>query len=185
MAYRNKGSAMNPHQSTITRLQEKRATKVDEQRLLAAKMHSQLTDKSGLIANNARKCRNLQVAIAKSKAPGTFAYHISPASIRKAEKDNAFGSMNNTLNSIQKEIHQIDRDLTLAQRKKQQMDDSQQKVGILNMSQWFDTFGVPKPEPAPGYCTKFTPGTKVYGGTNHYAGFRTRSTRLMKGRMTS
>jgi hypothetical protein len=174
-----------PHQNTMIRLQQKRAAKVEEQRLVAENMSSMLRKPQGLIENNARACRNLDVAITKSKSPGVFAYHKAPSSIARAEKNNDMGSMNGKITSIQKEIHQIDRDMDLARKKQRQLEDSKQKVGIMNMSQWFDTFGVPKPEPAPGYTTRFTPGTKVYGGTNHYSGFRTVSTRLTKGRMTS
>ena len=182
--YKNRKGSVTPHQSAIDRLKGKRAAKMEQQRQLADDMNKRLTRKWGYNDNTARSMRNLECAIGKSKAPGTFPYHKPPPDIAKAEKNNDFGKMNKQLNEMQKEILQIDRDIEQAQKKKQLIEDSRQKVAIMTMSQWFDTFGVPKPEPAPGYVTRFTPSSKVYGGTNHYSGFKTVATTMKQARMT-
>ena len=53
----------------------------------------------------------------------------------------------------------------------------------LPSSQWFSTYGAPKPSPS-GFRTDFVSSNKIYGGTNHHSAFKTQSTTMKKGRLT-
>lgn len=63
------------------------------------------------------------------------------------------------------------------------MGDSALANATRGVDAWFHTFGRPKPYPN-GLTTEFAPSSKIYGGTQHHAAFKSLSTSMRRGRAT-
>jgi len=169
----------------IKSLHQRRALKVKEQRGIALRMnHSLTTSKDGYNEVSRKTRKNLEAAVVASKKPGFFNYYEPPAHIKSGVKNGEMKQLVAQVQKNQKEIDQLDLELQMAENKRLAMESNKNSSQVVStMSQWFKTYGAPKPEPSAGYTTRFVASSKVYRGYGDKKAFRTQSSTMKPGRL--
>ncbi|OQR95674.1 hypothetical protein THRCLA_07671 [Thraustotheca clavata] len=130
-----------------------------------------------------KTCKNLEAAITASKKPGYFSYYEQPDVVKAVVKNGELRKLQNAIVQLQQKIDQIDGELMNQQGTNSIENGGQSDSNVQSLKQWFATYGTPKPVTS-GMLTSFVNDPKVYGGTEHYAAFKSQSLTMKKGRLT-
>lgn len=92
------------------------------------------------------------------------------------------GLLAKKINKMQREIDAVDADLRKAKGGYQPPRELAEPT-MSSLSQWFATYGQPKPAPN-NFMSEFQPSPKIYGGTAHHRAFKTLSKSMKRGHLT-
>lgn len=143
--------------------------------------HKHLTDTGyGLNEVSRKTCKNLEAAVAGSKRPGPIFYYHPPDESLKVVPE--LPKLQRQILTLQHELDQCEHEIAEFEKRTTVAPTSQ--AGVSSLSQWFALYGAPTKTGAPGFMTSFTTNSKVYGGTNRYPTFKTKSSVMKRGRLT-
>ncbi|KAF1318981.1 hypothetical protein FI667_g13456, partial [Globisporangium splendens] len=135
-----------------------------------------------------KTCKNLEAAITMSKRPGYLAYYEQPDHLQALVRSGEVARLQEQVVQLQKQIDQLTEKIDSANVAisitNGQLDSAKPSASVHNLTQWFATCGSPKQGADSNQYTNFTPNKKVYGGTSHYAVFRSQSSTMKNGRLT-
>ena len=127
--------------------------------------------------------KSIQAAIAVSKQPGYFDYYVAPEDVKEIERKKILNSLAREVGQINEALNQLNEEIEraeLAARGK-----PKDLPELRNLSQWFDLYGKPNMnEEKEKMLTSYKVDSKIYGGTQHYSSFKTKSLKMVKGRLT-
>ncbi|GMH77421.1 hypothetical protein TL16_g07400 [Triparma laevis f. inornata] len=165
---------------SVKELEAKRDQMLALQRDVSKKFNAVLTKKGGLNDTSFMVKKNLQAAIAVAQQPGFFEYYQPSAEVKAVESTNELKKLTQKIKRMQKEIDQVNSEIVVARPKKS---DPPPPAIVSGFDQWFNNYGKPKPSPH-GFMSQFQEDPKIYGGTGHHSGFRTRARMMRKGTIT-
>jgi hypothetical protein len=147
---------------------------------------------SGFNEASRKTCKNLEAVITMSKRPGYFAYYKQPDHLQALVRSGEVARLQEQVVQLQKQIDQLTEKIDSANAASGgavspthgQLNDAKSSASVHNLTQWFATYGSPKQGVNSDQYTNFTPNKKVYGGTSHYAAFRSQSSTMKKGHLT-
>ncbi|CAM9721239.1 unnamed protein product [Heterosigma akashiwo] len=159
--------------------------RLKEQKDLAKELNDILTREGGLNDCSLQTRKSLEAAIALSQRPGNLNYFELPPEIKRIYDQGDLNLLTNKIRQKQREIDQIDAEIENEEKvQKSSLYSSSRPANAVNsLSQWFATYGEPKPPPG-GQFTTFDADPKVYGGTAHHQAFKTLAKTMRKGRCT-
>ncbi|GMI50353.1 hypothetical protein ScalyP_jg3206 [Parmales sp. scaly parma] len=164
---------------SISALELQRDQLLESQKVVSDKFNNILTKKGGLNETSTLVCRNLQAAIAVAQQPGFFEYHEVSDEAKSVVKQSELKKLTKQIQRIQKEIDIVNSEIRATRPKPQVVP----PPTINGFAGWFRQYGEPKPAPM-HFMSEFNNDPKIYGGTNHHAGFKTQSIQMRKGHLT-
>lgn len=163
------GVSSNPN---LVKLYTIKLQKIVEQKQLSDTMSEHLK----LLNDGCKLSRmNLKAAIAVSKQSGYFEYYDASDEVKSIESGKLLNSLTRRVQKVNAELESINAEIITASIKPESKIN---EMPLTTMSQWFDTYGraegaLTKKE---DLLTKFSPNSKIYGGTSHHRSFKTTST---------
>ena len=94
-------------QASLDQLYKLKFQKLREQQNVSKKMFDILNKSGGLIENSKVTLKNLNAAIATSKQPGYFDYHVAPDDVKRVEERKVLNGLAREVQKLHAELEHI------------------------------------------------------------------------------
>jgi hypothetical protein len=166
-----------------TALVQKRADLLRAQASVSTDLHTLLAGPEGLNFFAERERRNVLAALNTARQMGYFKYFVPPVEVKKAESGNFVGLRVKELRRVQGEIDTVDAEIATLERTMREHSEPKPPP-VTTLAGWFAVYSRPEGflTANAGYGSEFRASSHRYGGSKHYPGFTSVSSRLIVGR---